>query len=59
MEEDGALRAAAEWARENLGLEFSRLREDGVILRSLRTSLEEAVRRREVKRLRGTIQKVE
>jgi hypothetical protein len=29
VEEEDALRAAAEWARENMGLEFARLREDG------------------------------
>ena len=59
VEEADALRAAAEWGRETLGLEFVRLREDGLILRGLREALEEAVRRREVKRVRGTLQRTE
>jgi type I restriction enzyme S subunit len=37
---DTTLLAAAEWARETLGLEFARLREDGVILNGLRDALE-------------------
>jgi type I restriction enzyme S subunit len=43
MEEDEALRAAAERARESYGLEFKRLREDGIILGGLRAALQEAV----------------
>ena len=50
VEEDEALRAAAEWARENLGLEYGRLRKDGIILRGLRAALDEALRRGEVVR---------
>jgi hypothetical protein len=55
VEEDQALRAAAERARESLGLEFERLREDGVILRGLRAALQEAVRRKEIRKARGMI----
>ena len=47
---DAALHAAAEWAREAMGLEYVRLREDGVILTGLRASLEEAVRKRQIVR---------
>lgn len=46
-----AIRAAAEWARQNLGLEYGRLREDGVILRGLRAALEQAIRRGKLKRI--------
>jgi len=53
--EEEALRNAAEWARENLGLGFARLRKDGVILRGLRTTLEEAVKAGEVIRKRGEV----
>lgn len=47
---DEALRAAAEWAREHLGLAFERLREDGHILQGLRSALNSAIRRGEVQR---------
>lgn len=57
VDENDALRLAAEWGRETLGLEFARLREDGVILRGLREALEEAIRMGEVTRRRGTILK--
>src|SRR6185295_7207946 len=46
---------AAEWARETLGLDFARLREDGVILTRSRTALEEAVKAGEVIRRRGVV----
>jgi hypothetical protein len=55
VSQDEALRAAAEWARETLGLDFARLREDGMILGGLRTALEEAVRGGEVIRRRGVV----
>lgn len=51
IEEGKALRAAAEWARENLGLEYGRLREDGIILRGLREALKQAIRRGELARV--------
>lgn len=40
---DDTLRAAAEWARDTLGLEWTRLRADGVILTALRAALDELV----------------
>ena len=55
IEEEDALRAAAEWARENMGLEFSRLREDGVILRGLRDALQDVIERGEIQRKHGQI----
>lgn len=55
VEEEDALRAAAEWARENMGLEFVRLREDGVILQGLRAALKEAAKRGEITRKRGKV----
>ncbi len=33
--QDQVIRAAAEWARDNMGLEFERLRKDGVIYKIL------------------------
>jgi hypothetical protein len=51
VEKGDALRTAAEWARENLGLEYMRLREDGVILCGLRAALEQAIRRGELVRI--------
>jgi type I restriction enzyme S subunit len=55
VEEEDALRAAAEWARETMGLEFARLRENGVILQGLRAALKEAVGRGEVTRKGGRV----
>lgn len=45
---DDALRTAAEWARDNLGLAFARLRADGQIAEGLRSALNSAIRRGEV-----------
>jgi hypothetical protein len=53
--QEDALRIAAEWARKTLGLDFARLRGDGVILAGLRTALEEAVKAGEVIRRRGVV----
>lgn len=50
-EESEALRNAAEWARENLGLEYARLRGDGIILQGLRKALRQAIRRGELVRV--------
>jgi hypothetical protein len=44
IEEDQALRGAAEWARENLGLAFTRLRRDGLILKGLTVAAQEALK---------------
>jgi hypothetical protein len=45
---EDAIRAAAEWAREHLGLDFARLRADGHIAKSLRTAINSAIRRGDV-----------
>jgi hypothetical protein len=55
IEEQEALRRAAELARESHGLEFKRLREDGVILGGLRAALDEALRTGEVRKARGRV----
>lgn len=47
---EDAIRVAAEWARDNLGLEFSRLRSDGHIVEGLRSAINSAIRRGEVTR---------
>ncbi|HKH43271.1 MAG TPA: hypothetical protein VKM72_01260 [Thermoanaerobaculia bacterium] len=52
---DATLRAAAEWARETMGLEFARLREDGVVLTGLREALEELVREKRLVRRGGRV----
>lgn len=51
---DDAIRAAAEWARDNLGLEFARLRSDGHIAEGLRSAINSAIRRGEVTRHNAT-----
>jgi hypothetical protein len=51
---DEALRAAADWAAENMGLVFSRLRSDGVIMEGLRSALNSAIRKGEVERVGAT-----
>ncbi|MFY9826565.1 MAG: restriction endonuclease subunit S [Thermoanaerobaculia bacterium] len=53
--QEDALRKAAEWARETLGLTFARLREDGVILSGLKAALDEAVKAGWVIRQRGKV----
>jgi type I restriction enzyme S subunit len=45
---DEAIRASADWARDNLGLEFTRLRGDGHIVDGLRSAINSAIRRGEV-----------
>jgi len=57
IEEQEALRMAAELARESHELAFERLREDGVILRGLRAELDEDVRNGEVHKARGGVLK--
>lgn len=51
---DEAIRAAAEWARDNLGLEFARLRSDGHIVQGLRSAINSSIRRDEVIRHNAT-----
>ncbi len=48
---DEAIRAAAEWAREILGLEYARLRADGHIVENLRSAINSAIRRGDVTRI--------
>ncbi len=50
-ERDTAIRTAAAWAREHLGLAFSRLRSNGHIVEGLRDALARAIRNGEVLRL--------
>ncbi len=50
---DEALRAAAEWGKDNMGLQFERLRNDGVVMKGLKSALNSAVRRGEVERVGG------
>lgn len=45
-----AIRAAAEWSRHHLGLQFTRLRADGHIITGLRSALNSAIRRHEITR---------
>ncbi len=54
VDRDDAIRAAAEWARDNLGLEFTRLRSDGHIAEGLRSAVNSAIRRGEVIRHNAT-----
>ncbi len=48
---DDAIRAAAEWARDNCGLEFTRLRADGHIVTGLRSALNSAIRAKLITRI--------
>ena len=50
VDREEAIRVAAEWARDNLGLEFARLRSDGHIVEGLRSAINSAIRRGEVTR---------
>ncbi|KAB2908720.1 MAG: hypothetical protein F9K40_04185 [Kofleriaceae bacterium] len=50
VEREVAIRCAAEWARENLGVAFERLRTDGHIVVGLRSAINSAIRRGEVVR---------
>lgn len=51
MDRDLAVRQAAEWAREHMGLSYSRLREGGVIDKGLRSAMNSAIRRGELVRV--------
>jgi type I restriction enzyme, S subunit len=48
VDREHAIRVAAEWARDNLGLEFARLRSDGQIVEGLRSAINSAIRRGEI-----------
>ncbi len=50
VERDDAIRHAAEWACDNMGVTFERLRADGHIVTGLRSAINSAVRRGEVVR---------
>ena len=50
VDRDAAIRDAAEWARDQLGLAFTRLRADGDIAQGLRTAINSAIRRGEIQR---------
>lgn len=54
---DATLRAAAEWARDIMGLEYERLREDGGILTGLREALENEVRAGRIVRRGGRVRR--
>jgi type I restriction enzyme S subunit len=48
--QEDAVRQAAEWARDNLGLEFTRIRADGHIATGLRSAITSAIRQGLVER---------
>lgn len=48
---EDVVEAAATWAAENMGLEFQRLRRDGVIVKGLKNALRRAIRRGEVEKV--------
>jgi type I restriction enzyme S subunit len=50
IHQEDAIRQAAEWARDNLGLEFARLRSDGHITTGLRAAITRAIRQGLVQR---------
>lgn len=51
VERADAIEASAYWAGENVGLEFQRLRKDGVIVRGLESAIDEATWRGDVERV--------
>lgn len=51
VDRDQVVRAAAEWAREQMGLVFERLREGGTIDKGLRSAMNSAIRRGELVRV--------
>lgn len=48
IDRDAAILQAAEWARENFGLDFTRLRADGHIAQGLRSAINSAIRRQQI-----------
>jgi hypothetical protein len=52
---DQAIRAAADWSRHHLGLEFTRLPTDGHIATGLRSAINSAIRRHEITRHSPTL----
>ena len=51
VERDDAVRLAAEWARDNLGLEYKRLPKTGQIVKGLKSAMTSAIRRGELERV--------
>jgi len=51
LNKDVAIQQAAEWASENLGLEYKNLRKDGLIWKGLSSAINKAVRQGELKRV--------
>jgi hypothetical protein len=51
IERDQAVRLAAHWAREQMGLAYERIREGGAIDKGLRSAMNSAIRRGEVVRV--------
>ena len=51
IDRDQAVRQAARWAKEQMGLAFERLREGGVIDKGLRSAMNSAIRRGEIVRV--------
>lgn len=54
VEREEAMSRAAEWARDNMGLEFKRLRTGGVIESGIKSAINSAIRRGELERLDAT-----
>jgi type I restriction enzyme S subunit len=50
VEREDAIRRAAEWARDSMGVAFERLRSDGHIVAKLRSALNRAIRNGEIHR---------
>ena len=53
VDRDDAMRMAAEWASDTMGLAFVRLRSDGVIVKGFKSALNSAIRRGLVERVDG------
>ena len=51
VERADAIEAAAYWASENMGLEFQRLRKDGVIVKGLKSAIRSGLRRGEIEKV--------
>jgi hypothetical protein len=54
VDRDQAILQAAEWARDNMGLAFQRLRSDGVIASGIRSAIRSALRRGDIERVDKT-----
>lgn len=54
VDREQAITRAAEWARDNMGLEFQRLRAGGVIESGIKSAINSAIRRGELERIDAT-----